>query len=62
MLITISVPEETVRLSYAVVDEDGNIGYDKPVTLGMIVDVEIRKGGRSPAYTAMTWCFYPVFR
>ena len=40
MLITIRVPDKTVRLEYSIADENGYIGDTKPVTMGQIVKVE----------------------
>ena len=41
MLITINVPDNTAKITYATLDESGvYIGDDRPVTADMLVKVE----------------------
>ena len=40
MLITINLPDNTAAIKYAVADENGYILEDRPVTVGMIQNVE----------------------
>ena len=41
MLITLNVPDDTVKITYATLDESGvYMGDDRPVTADMLVKVE----------------------
>lgn len=40
MLITIKVPDNTAKISYALANEDGYIMEDKPLTAEQLVSVE----------------------